>query len=140
MTSQLPNPNSYNDVKLWARALHDYLTAQTRIGQQNNPLPVMLPHVSDNIVARAAVDGLVLFDPTAVTAIISLSGAWSPLSHIRSATAAEILDLTSSVNVVYKEAGAIVYDNTNQTLVVANGPNAADTWSRLTVATTVTPI
>lgn len=57
----------------------------------------------------------------------------------RSATFSEISDINDEVNLRGKYTGRVVYDTTNDRLVVANGDDAASTWSPHVVGVVVNP-
>lgn len=79
-TRQIPNPQNYRSMEEWAQQLYYFLSANTtRFGQTNNPLPVLLPHIKDNVTARATEDGILLFDPTEGRAVVSINGTFENL-------------------------------------------------------------
>lgn len=140
MSAQLPpSPSAFNNMRAWASAFYEFYLAQTRVNQDNDPLPVLLPHRADGIIERASVGGILLFQPETQEAVVSASSAWAPLSSLPSYTATQIADASHEVNTLNKRAGRMVIDTTNNTIVVATGSGATDDWSRLTVAATVTP-
>lgn len=140
MTAQLPpNPGAYRSLSEWANAFYDFYINSTRVDQANDPLPILLPHkvTGDE---RATTDGIAMWEPEDRAIVVSTSGAWARVAPAPVAyTAAQIADVSHVVNTQGKWAGKVVYDSTNDTLVIANGPAAADSWSRLTVASTVNP-
>jgi hypothetical protein len=138
MSTELPpNPQQFRDLQQWAGLLYDYLLAQARISTANDPLPVLLPHrVNDE---RASVGGILLYDPVTTEVVMSDGSKWCPATCLPSYTATEIADETNEVNTRNKATGRVIYDSTNDTVMIANGAGATDTWSRLTVASTVTP-
>jgi len=72
-----PNPAHYGDVARWQQDLYRYLQQQTRIAEENNPLPVLLPwHIADE---RASVDGLLLYSPNYRGIVYSEGGIWRPV-------------------------------------------------------------
>lgn len=73
-----PNPEFFGNMRDWARAFYEFQLTQTRIGQANDPLPVLLAHRTGGIVERAATDGVLMYDPTYETPIISIDDAWEP--------------------------------------------------------------
>lgn len=69
-----PNPASFGSIEAWAANYYEFLIAQARYGQQNDPLPVLLPHkIGDE---RAAVDGVVMYDPVQNALVVSQDGQW----------------------------------------------------------------
>jgi len=139
MTTGLPpNPKMFRNLQQWAEQLYEFYLADTRIDMSNDPMPVLLSSLQTGD-ERAAQDGILMYDPIDNTVKVSYSGKWVSIGYAPSFTAAEIADATDAVNTDGKVAGKIIYDSTNNTLAVANGANATSTWSRLTVAATVTP-
>jgi hypothetical protein len=134
-----PNPAQYRDPKQWMQQMYDFLVAETRVDQDNDPLPVLLPHRVAGVIERAGQSGVVMYDPTFAAMVVSNGAEWASYNAVPAFTAAEIASLTSDANTLYKKAGAVVYDSTNSTLAVANGSADSATWSRLTIAATVTP-
>lgn len=141
MSSELPpNPQAYgNNLKAWANQLYEYFLSQAKVTESANPQPVLLPYQVTNVMARASQAGILLFDPVKSVVIFSDGTSYLDICTVPSYTATEIADATSDANTRNKSAGNIIHDSTNETLAVANGAGATDTWSRLTVATTVTP-
>lgn len=140
MTQGLPpNPSRFRSIDQWARQFYDYFVSDARVEEENDPLPVLLPHRGSGIAERAATEGVVLYDPVTQEAIISKDGAWCGIASLPAYTATQIADASHEVNTKNKCAGRMVYDSTNDTLAIANGAAATDTWSRLTMAATVTP-
>lgn len=78
-TRQIPNPQNYRSIEEWAQQLYYFLSTNTRFGQTNNPLPVLLPHIKDNVTARATEDGILLFDPSEERAVVSINGTFENL-------------------------------------------------------------
>lgn len=76
---QIPNPQNYRSMEEWAQQLYYFLAAETRFGEVNNPLPVLLPHIKNNVTARATEDGILLFDPSQSRAVVSISGTFEKL-------------------------------------------------------------
>ena len=139
MAQAIPNPKQFRSTQQWAEQLYEFMTSQSRNVEQNNPLPVLLAHQVGNSMPRAATDGVLMWNPIDKVAVISYSGAWVSVGYAPNFAAAQIADVSHTVNTSGKVAGKVIYDETNDTLAVANGSGPTDTWSRLTVAATVTP-
>lgn len=140
MTRRLPpNPNEFRSLADWAKQFYEFSLSLTRITTENDPLPVLLAHQTEGQLPRAAEDGILMFDPQTEQTVVSTGGDWNGISCVPSYTATQIADQSNVVNTRYKHAGKVIYDSTNETLMVATGDGATDDWARLTVATTVTP-
>lgn len=141
MTVRLPpNPKYFPSLTEWANKLYEYFANQAEVQQPVNPQPVLLPHRVDSEMERATTAGILLYDPVNGFPVISKNDAFKAiLLELDSYTATEISDATSEANTVGKYTGRMIYDSTNSAIAVANGSNDTDTWSRFTVATTVTP-
>ena len=99
-----PNPSSAASTAQWARHLYEYLLKQTRVRQANDPLPILLPHRTTAAMERAAVDGVLMYQPLYGCASMSVGGEWVPL---RSAPAFEYsYKLGAAVNGAAITAGA----------------------------------
>jgi len=133
-----PNPAQFRSVQEWAQQFYEYFASSTRVGESNEPLPIQLPFRTTGD-ERAAQAGVILYCSSCEEAIISDGTQYLSITNVPSFSAADIGDQTAIPNTTNKYAGRVVYDETNLTLAVANGNNATDTWSRLTVAATVTP-
>lgn len=59
--------------------------------------------------------------------------------QLRTNTAAEIGAIGNAVNTTGKAAGTIVFDTTNNRLMIATGANANSTWVRADGSNAVTP-
>ena len=134
-----PDPGQFQSSSEWARACYEYLLALTRIEAENDPLPVLLVHRVGSEILRATTPGVLLYDPTTSEPLVSDGGDWRPVTALASYTASQLADIAHEVNTRNKFAGRPVYDSTNNTLAVANGPAPSDTWSRLSVEMTITP-
>ena len=62
----------------WAVRMHEFLS-DTGAEAEVLPQSVLLRHQTPNILSRAAVDGIVEFDPVTKTPIISIDGVWQPI-------------------------------------------------------------
>jgi hypothetical protein len=76
-----PSPSEFRSLNEWATELYEFFLAQTRAGEDNDPLPVLLPHRTQGVMERAAVNGILLFDPDYDTPVVSETGAWEPLRN-----------------------------------------------------------
>lgn len=77
-----PSPSEFRSIDEWAQNFYEFYLSQTRIRDDNDPLPVLLPHRVDNIMERAAVAGILLYDPTYETPVVSEDGAWEPIRNV----------------------------------------------------------
>jgi hypothetical protein len=59
--------------------------------------------------------------------------------QLRTVTAAQLAAIGNAVNTSGKVAGTIVFETTNNRLMVATGPNANSTWVRADGSNAVTP-
>jgi len=138
MTGRLPpNPSAFRSLNEWASQLYEFFLAQSRVGERTDPTPVLLAHQTGG--ERAAVNGILIYDPVTKEPLVASVGVWTPITALPSYTAAQIADISHEVNTRNKVVGRAVLDTTNNAIAIANGGAAADTWSRFTVATTVTP-
>lgn len=72
-----PNPAMFRDIQTWAAQFYEWTMAGTRVNEENDPLPVLLPHKIGGVIEeRAAVDGVVMYDPTLGKPVISIAGVW----------------------------------------------------------------
>ena len=96
MTRHLPpNPGQYRSLHDWARQLYEYIVGQAPIAGRVEPTPIIMSQRLDPLSARAAEDGILLFDPMACSPIVSAEGVWFP---IREAPLLE-LEYTEAFNV-----------------------------------------
>lgn len=77
-TALPPSPNQFSSVEEWARQFYEFYLSQTRVRDENDPLPIQLPHRVNEIMERAATDGIMLFDPAYGSPVTSEDGAWEP--------------------------------------------------------------
>lgn len=75
-----PNPNAYRSLEEWARQFYDYYLAETRVSEENDPLPVLLAHQTPNQLYRATVDGVLMYDPATGHPVVSKNGEWVKLA------------------------------------------------------------
>lgn len=81
MTSEIPpNPADFRSMQEWAEKLYEYFVAQTRIGADNDPLPILLAHRQGGLTERAATDGILMYDPSTGKVVVSKDGAFEPLA------------------------------------------------------------
>ncbi len=86
MTGLLPpNPAEFRSVSEWARQYYEFLTATAQAVTVNDPEPVLLAHVTDGERLSAAVEGIMLFNPTLNAPVISIDGEYVPLATEASA-------------------------------------------------------
>jgi len=140
MTGVLPpSPRQFRSIDEWAEHFYEFSLSQQRVTQVNNPLPILIPHRTSGIMERASQSGVLLYCTSCKEAIVSDGTEYLAVTNVPSFSATDIADSSATPNTVNKSAGRVVYDTTNLTLAVANGSTPTDTWSRLTVAATVTP-
>lgn len=72
-----PIPRPSSDVRTWATNVTAYLQALETATKQVSPKVVQLLHKTDE--SKAAVDGLLMFDPVLGVPVYSHNGAWHPL-------------------------------------------------------------
>lgn len=77
-----PSPHQFRSIEQWAVEFYDFFLAQSRIVQENDPLPILLPHRTRSIMERAAVAGVLLYDATYETPVVSIGNAWEPLRTV----------------------------------------------------------
>jgi hypothetical protein len=77
MNARTPPPPS-GDLKLWSRQLYNYLVGEAQIKQRVEPTPILLSHKSAVVPERAAVEGLLLYDPVSKKVIYSRNGEFFP--------------------------------------------------------------
>lgn len=73
-----PNPKQFRNLQQWSEQLYEFFLAQTRITEKNDPQPVLLSHRVGGFRERAAVDGLLIYDPVYETIVYSQGGKWWP--------------------------------------------------------------
>lgn len=71
----LPDPDSFKDIRAWAKELTNYFQ-QERVTGLLQKDPVLLPHQVANQISRATVDGIMMFDPSAQAPVVSIGGIW----------------------------------------------------------------
>lgn len=62
----------------WAEQVAKYLTTAMERGRVE-PTPVLLEHIQPNALAKAPMDGAMMFDPVAKVPVVSINGEWMPL-------------------------------------------------------------
>ena len=67
-----------NNLLDWATKLHEFLS-DTNAEATVIPSTVLLRHQVPSQLSRAAVDGLLEFDPVTKTPLISIDGVWQPI-------------------------------------------------------------
>lgn len=132
-----PNPAQFRSIEDWANQMYEWQLANTTIGTVVEPAAVLLAHQTGD--ERAAVNGILMYNPVTQEPMVASAGAWVPITTLPSYTATQIADITHEANTKNKVAGRAVLDTTNNAIAIANGAGASDTWSRFTVAATVTP-
>lgn len=80
MSELPPNPSLYRNPQEWQLKLYEYLLTQTRVGEVNNPLPVLLPFKTGD--ERAAQDGVMMYDPVAARVVVAKGGVWVALAEV----------------------------------------------------------
>ena len=78
MTFRRP-PLPGKDLGAWARQMYEYMSSQSPIQGSVDPTPLLLAHLTDGQVARAATDGVLLFDPVAGEVVVSIGGVFETL-------------------------------------------------------------
>lgn len=92
MLNRPPFPgNNLND---WARRMYEYLSSQSPVKGTVEPTAVLLPHMVDSQMPRAATEGVLLFDPASGKVKVSIGGAFVDLGP---ADAVVIPDLLGDV-------------------------------------------
>ena len=64
--------------------------------------------------------------------------SWSMI-YTQEVTAADIASITSTINTIDKYNGLFIWDTTNNRMMRADGPAAADSWYVVDGSTSVTP-
>lgn len=80
MTRLPPSPAQFRSTEEWARQFYEFYISETRIQQDNDPLPVQLPHRTDGIMERATTPGVLLYDPIQKTPVYSENNIWNPIA------------------------------------------------------------
>lgn len=89
----------------------------------------------DNVIVNSGTLRNVAVNGTLTGAVVATAGAvW-----LRTVTAAQLADIANAVNTTGKAAGAVVFETTNNRLMVATGANANSTWVRADGTNAVTP-
>lgn len=70
----------FRNLQGWADQLYRYLIAEAPVTGRANPTPVLLAHRTGGIDERAATDGVLLYDPTIKTVVVSEDGVWRPIA------------------------------------------------------------
>ena len=78
MTFRRP-PLPGKDLGAWARQMYEYMSSQSPVQGSVDPTPLLLAHLTDGQTARAATDGVLLFDPVAGEVVVSIGGAFVTL-------------------------------------------------------------
>lgn len=146
-TGTPPNPMLFRTTQEWAIEFYDFFMSQTRVREENEPLPLLLAHKVKGIMARAATNGIIMYNPATGHVELSTNKKWAPMANLTldlapvfpAYTATEIADATSDANTVGKTEGKTVYDSTNTRLMVAVGDQATDNWAVADGSATVTP-
>lgn len=76
--AQPPSPQQFRTIEEWATEFYEFYLSQTRIREENDPLPVLLAHRTDGGLERATTNGIMLFDPIYDTMVVSENGKWEP--------------------------------------------------------------
>jgi hypothetical protein len=74
----LPDPDAFQDIRAWAKELTNFFQ-QERVTGLLQKDPVLLPHQMANQISRATIDGIMMFDPSALAPVVSVSGVWQLL-------------------------------------------------------------
>jgi hypothetical protein len=77
--SQRTPPFPDKDLAEWARQLYNYLAGESLIKSRIEPTSILLAHKVDTVSERAAVDGLMLFDPALGKVVVSVGGVFVPI-------------------------------------------------------------
>lgn len=76
---KVPNPVAFQDIREWAKEMYRYFGTQVRFDEENDPLPVLLPHRTSARDERATTDGIMLHDPLYETSVVSENNEWVPV-------------------------------------------------------------
>ena len=76
----LPQEPTGATLLMWAKEMHAYMSAVANNTSGMEPRAILLEHQVPNRMARAAVDGIVMFDPALGKIVFSKAGVWEPLS------------------------------------------------------------
>jgi len=104
-------PFPQGDIKEWARQLHTYLVSESQIKSRIEPTSILLAHKVG--VESAAVDGIIMFDPTTQEIVVSSGGAWVPLggggggpTNLSYTAATRLLESSTGTDVTLPLVGA----------------------------------
>lgn len=81
MSAKFPDPAKYNNWVAWAKDLERVLR-QSEAMKPVNPTVILLEHMVADRPASAAVDGLLMFDPTLGCPVYSHDGEWHPVTGV----------------------------------------------------------
>lgn len=118
-----PSPAAYPTMEKWATAFYQYYIAQTGIGAAIEPAPLLLAHQTADVMARAAIDGLVMYDPIQQTVVYSEGGIWRPIGMDFAAFMAEqeiLQEFGDTVSIVQKARTIFKFGN-NRDLDISDG-------------------
>lgn len=73
-----PNPTGFRSLSEWAQQFYEFFLARSRVAEENDPLPVLLPHRTSTTFERATPNGILLYDPVYNTPVVSVGGEWEP--------------------------------------------------------------
>ena len=90
MTFRRP-PLPGKDLGAWARQMYEYMSSQSPVQGSVNPTPLLLAHLTDGQVARAATDGVIMFDPVAGEVVVSIGGAFVTLGPMAAFTLPDVI-------------------------------------------------
>jgi len=74
-----PHPGQFRDLNEWANQMYEFFASQTRVSQQNDPLPILLPHRVGALSERAGVSGVLMYDPNDDAVALARQGQWDQL-------------------------------------------------------------
>ena len=72
----IPSPLTAHGWKDWALRLAEYLQSTSEAESVRDPQPVQLAHLKDSNLDSAAIDGILMWDPSAQAVVVSKNGAW----------------------------------------------------------------
>jgi hypothetical protein len=78
MNNRLP-PYPEQNLNSWARKLYEYLVANSPSKGTVDPTPLLLPHITANQTPRAVTPGVLMYDPTAGSVVVSDGSAFIPV-------------------------------------------------------------
>jgi hypothetical protein len=84
-------PQFSGDLSKWAKDVSTYLSNLIPISEAVAPTPVLLPHQRGGLAERAGTAGILMYDPTALTPVVSDGSVWCTLACM--------IDNTSSNNI-----------------------------------------